>query len=220
MRYIDKSVGDHEVVLRLATIGWPYHAAAWGCLGMAALSAVGALIYAFLPAIVLTATFAGVAGALFVYLHTIEIAITNRRVVFKKGVFSRDVREVSLTSLDETELEQGLLGRMTGYGRLTVWGSGKGELVTPIIQFPTSFRTLISDARARIIQPDDLQPAHVDADLTKQDKERFLATPAATDRHPTVSETVKSAASGKEYPSDDDGPRLQRNPGRAISSYE
>jgi len=60
-----------------------------------------------------------------------EYAVTNRRVVFRRGVIRRVVREIDLRGVEGVDLHQTILGRILGYG--TVWVRGRGGVS---IEFP------------------------------------------------------------------------------------
>ena len=51
-----------------------------------------------------------------------EFVITNKRVIYKRGVISRNVDEIDIRRIEGTNLRQGILGRMLGYGRVIVRG--------------------------------------------------------------------------------------------------
>jgi len=53
-----------------------------------------------------------------------EMAVTNRRVIAKTGVLKRRTIELLLQKVESVGVEQGVLGRMSGYGDLVVRGTG------------------------------------------------------------------------------------------------
>jgi len=55
-----------------------------------------------------------------------EIAVTNRRLIYKSGFLNRDTVEMNLDKVESVLVEQQLLGRMLGYGRVIVRGVGAG----------------------------------------------------------------------------------------------
>jgi uncharacterized membrane protein YdbT with pleckstrin-like domain len=52
------------------------------------------------------------------------MAVTNKRVVVKTGVLSRRTYEILLSKIESIHVEEGLLGRMLGYGSVVVRGTG------------------------------------------------------------------------------------------------
>jgi uncharacterized membrane protein YdbT with pleckstrin-like domain len=53
-----------------------------------------------------------------------EMAVTNKRVVVKTGVLTRRTYEILLSKVESIHVEEGLLGRMLGYGGAVVRGTG------------------------------------------------------------------------------------------------
>ena len=78
---------------------------------------------------------------------TTEIAITNKRLVYKRGLISRYVGEMSIDRIEGVNVLQGIMGRIFGYGRVMVRGMGVGEVVLPPIKQPIRFRKAIEKAR-------------------------------------------------------------------------
>lgn len=78
---------------------------------------------------------------------TTEIAITNKRLVYKKGLVARYVGEMSIDRIEGVNVLQGILGRMLGYGRVMVRGMGVGEVILPPLEDPVTFRKAIMKAR-------------------------------------------------------------------------
>jgi len=73
-----------------------------------------------------------------------EFAITNRRVVIKVGLFSRRTFEMNLSKIESVNVDQSLLGRMLGYGTITLIGTGGtketfGSIVAPL-EFKRQFQ--------------------------------------------------------------------------------
>lgn len=65
-----------------------------------------------------------------IYLLTTEIAITDRKVVAKWGLFARRTIEQRLSKIESVAVDQGILGRIFGFGSVFVHGTGSGS--TPI----------------------------------------------------------------------------------------
>jgi len=57
-------------------------------------------------------------------LQTSEFGITNKRVIIKTGVFSRDTLEMQLSKIESVQVKQGIFGRMFNYGTLIIKGTG------------------------------------------------------------------------------------------------
>lgn len=64
-----------------------------------------------------------VAAALIQRLTT-ELVLTDRRIITKRGLISRDTVEMNLSKVESVRVNQGLLGRVLNYGDVTVIGTG------------------------------------------------------------------------------------------------
>lgn len=78
---------------------------------------------------------------------TTEIAITNRRLVYKRGLVARYVGEMNIDRIEGVNVLQGFWGRIFNYGRVMVRGMGVGEVILPPIEAPILFRKAIEKAR-------------------------------------------------------------------------
>ncbi len=79
---------------------------------------------------------------------TTEIAITNKRLVYKRGLIARYVGEMNIDRIEGVNVLQGVWGRIFNYGRIMVRGMGVGEVVLPPIEDPIKFRKAIEKARS------------------------------------------------------------------------
>jgi hypothetical protein len=79
---------------------------------------------------------------------TTEIAITSERLVYKKGLIARHVGELNIDRIEGVAVQQGVFGRLFGYGRVCVRGMGVGEVLLPVIEEPISLRKAIQEALA------------------------------------------------------------------------
>jgi uncharacterized membrane protein YdbT with pleckstrin-like domain len=52
--------------------------------------------------------------------------VTDRRVIFKRGLLSRHTVEMNVGKIETVDVEQGLAGRIWGYGTLLIRGTGAG----------------------------------------------------------------------------------------------
>ncbi len=58
--------------------------------------------------------------------HATEIVVTDRRVIFKRGLLARHTVEMNVSKIETVDVEQGLGGRIWGYGTLLIRGTGAG----------------------------------------------------------------------------------------------
>lgn len=79
-----------------------------------------------------------------IYAHILytssEFAVTDRRVVIKVGFIQRRTLETLLGKVEAIEVNQGVLGRMLGYGTIVVTGTGGTREMFQNIAAPLEFR--------------------------------------------------------------------------------
>jgi uncharacterized membrane protein YdbT with pleckstrin-like domain len=71
---------------------------------------------------------------------TSEFGITNKRVIVKVGLISRNSLEVLLNKVEGIQVNQGILGRILGFGSITVSGTGGTKEPFHKIDAPLEFR--------------------------------------------------------------------------------
>jgi len=83
--------------------------------------------------------------AIYEYLRLkfLEQGVTNKRVIFKKGIISRRTEEMKLASIETVEINQGILGRIFGFGTVKVTGRGISDLMFKNIDDPISVKRQI-----------------------------------------------------------------------------
>jgi uncharacterized membrane protein YdbT with pleckstrin-like domain len=79
-----------------------------------------------------------------------EIAVTNRRVIYKKGLIQRQTNEMNMDKVESVLIDQSILGRMLDYGNVTILGTGEGFETLRTIASPIELRNSITghDAQA------------------------------------------------------------------------
>ena len=78
---------------------------------------------------------------------TTEIAVTNERLIYKKGLIARHVGELNVDRIEGVSVQQGVLGRFFNYGRVCIRGMGVGEVMLPPIESPIEFRKAVNEAK-------------------------------------------------------------------------
>jgi hypothetical protein len=69
-----------------------------------------------------------------------EFAVTNKRIIIKVGLISRKTLEMNLAKVESVNVNQGIFGRILGYGCVTVIGTGGTREPFHGISHPTQFR--------------------------------------------------------------------------------
>lgn len=166
MGYVKNTLAPNEEYLYRAHFNWTYDFRSWFWFALGALPAalwLGALISSGqTPAFGMSFTILG--GAAFAagliiftqrYVHrwTTVIAVTSVRVTLKTGLISRNTYEIPLDKIEEVMVHQSFLGRLLGYGALSVHGTGVAVIKFPILGSPIKLRreieTAIEQARAK-----------------------------------------------------------------------
>ena len=89
---------------------------------------------------------AAIFGIAYMYYISIELAITNKRVIAKTGFISRDTSELPLNKVEGVNVKQSLLGRMLNYGTVIVSGTGSTPVSIKNIKDPLEFRRQLQQA--------------------------------------------------------------------------
>jgi len=81
-----------------------------------------------------------VAGLGYLVRKATEMAVTNKRIIIKTGLLSRRTFELLLTKVESIGVEEGILGRMLGYGSVIVRGTGGTPEPFKNVAHPLEFR--------------------------------------------------------------------------------
>ena len=73
-----------------------------------------------------------------------EIAVTNRRVIYKKGLVRRQTNEMNMDKVESVQIDQSILGRTLDYGDVTILGTGEGFETLRTISSPIELRNSIT----------------------------------------------------------------------------
>ena len=146
MSYLDDHLLDGERIVYHAHLHWTIFGTAIVVvlLGIA----LGIVLYVYEPAYwYLGAILAGIGllvaiGPLIRYTGS-EFAVTNKRVLSKTGFIQRESDETLLSKVEAISVDQGILGRMLGFGTVIITGSGGTEDAFPRISRPLELRRQI-----------------------------------------------------------------------------
>ncbi len=75
---------------------------------------------------------------------TTELAVTDRRVIYKTGIFQRHSLEMNRSKVETVGVDQSILGRILGYGTVVVRGTGGSFEPIRFIGDPLGFRSHIT----------------------------------------------------------------------------
>jgi len=73
-----------------------------------------------------------------------ELAVTDQRVILKRGVIARHTIEMNRSKVESVDVDQSVLGRIFGYGTVLVRGTGGSLEPMQTISDPLRFRSHIT----------------------------------------------------------------------------
>jgi uncharacterized membrane protein YdbT with pleckstrin-like domain len=140
MSYIEQSLMPGEQIVSKAMLHWAMFVAPGlvSLSGLIAWSGGGG-------AILLVIGLIWLGWVYLVYVST-ELAVTNRRVLAKTGVIQRHCIDVQNSKVEGLTYNQGLIGRIFGYGSIFVRGTGIGMVPIPYVAAPEAFKRDVSIA--------------------------------------------------------------------------
>jgi uncharacterized membrane protein YdbT with pleckstrin-like domain len=74
---------------------------------------------------------------------TTELAVTNKKILGKTGILRRASVDLPLNRLESINVYQGIIGRIFGFGKLSVRGIGGNSVTIPYVRKPLIFRRVV-----------------------------------------------------------------------------
>ncbi|MBN9603600.1 MAG: PH domain-containing protein [Afipia felis] len=151
-RYVDEILQPGEQLRYSTTIHGIVYAPGLVCLALAAAALIGAwttlegTLVAVLIAVAAVLAALGLVWLLSAWFRrwTTETDVTSLRVVHKEGFIKRNTFEMSLDKVESVDVAQSILGRIFGWGDVTVKGVGEGHKTMNMIASPLQFRNHIT----------------------------------------------------------------------------
>ncbi len=72
-----------------------------------------------------------------------EIVVTDRRVIYKRGIISRHTVEMNVSKIETVDVVQGFWGRILDYGTVVIRGTGAGFEPLRHVDAPLTIRNAI-----------------------------------------------------------------------------
>ncbi len=144
MSYVNNNLMAGEGITYQAKIHWAIFFPSIACLVVATLLHVTATVDsekgAKVIANILIIFSIWLALKAFIYKISTELAITNKRIIAKTGLIKRNTIELNHSKVESFAVNQSILGRILGFGTITI--SGTGGVKNPIlgIDSPLEFR--------------------------------------------------------------------------------
>jgi uncharacterized membrane protein YdbT with pleckstrin-like domain len=153
MSYVKRVLQPGEEVRHISTIHWAVY---WPAILFFLIALVGIVGFMWqiappLPLAVVAVAFGlsllSFFGAWF-RRWTTELAVTSRRIVFKRGFIRRRTIEMNMDKVESVDVDQSVLGRLLDYGDIVVHGTGGGLEPLRRIDSPIAFRNAVTAADA------------------------------------------------------------------------
>jgi uncharacterized membrane protein YdbT with pleckstrin-like domain len=151
MAYLDKVLQPGEKILHRGTVSWTLYIPGLVLL-IVALVAFG-VVHSMVTEQIWALVVLVVLGVPALYLlfrawfrrWVTEVAITNQRIIFKRGFIQRHTIEMNMDKVESVDVEQSLVGRLFNFGDITVRGTGSGLEPLRMIDDPLRFRAQVSN---------------------------------------------------------------------------
>jgi len=101
-----------------------------------------------------------------------EFAVTDKRVLGKVGFIERESDETLLSKIEAIAVDQGVIGRILGFGTVTITGTGGTQEAFPRISEPLEFRRQIQSQIISLEERKGSQPAAASAESRESRVER------------------------------------------------
>ena len=101
-----------------------------------------------------------------------EFAVTDKRVLGKVGFIERESDETLLSKIEAIAVDQGVIGRILGFGTVTITGTGGTQERFPRISEPLEFRRQIQSQIIALDERRGSQPAGAAAEPRESRVER------------------------------------------------
>jgi uncharacterized membrane protein YdbT with pleckstrin-like domain len=75
-----------------------------------------------------------------------EQGVTSKRVIYKHGIISRKTDEMRLSAIESIFITQGILGRIFGFGTVTITGRGQSDVKLKWMADPLRVKKEIENA--------------------------------------------------------------------------
>jgi membrane protein YdbS with pleckstrin-like domain len=179
MSYAEKNLAPGETIIYRARYHWIYYRTALAFLLVAAVFALWWWLGSRLGSAstssvsgMLALLFLGAAVASFLVRRVRnaadEFVVTNRRVVRKVGLLSREADHAPIEKIQDITIDQGVMARLLGYGNVALeTASERGRIVFPDIARPEAFRSAIwGQGTAPVAVPGSSVPVPAAANLS------------------------------------------------------
>ena len=149
MRYIERILQPGERVVYTTRVHWIIYLPAAMLLAVTVVALVygngAAHAMVWVLAAGICATVGGLTGlSAWIKRWTTEIDVTDRRIVYKRGLIRRHTVEMNMDKVESVDVDQTVLGRLLDFGNVTIRGTGSG--IEPLfnVEGPLQFRNHVT----------------------------------------------------------------------------
>jgi uncharacterized membrane protein YdbT with pleckstrin-like domain len=149
MRYIERILQPGESLIYTGRIHWIIYlpAALLLVVALVALARAGGASQGMnwvLVAGMCAVVGAGAGISAWIKRWTTEIDVTDRRIVYKRGLIRRHTVEMNMDKVESVDVDQTILGRFLNFGNVTIRGTGAG--IEPLfnVEAPLQFRNHVT----------------------------------------------------------------------------
>jgi uncharacterized membrane protein YdbT with pleckstrin-like domain len=147
MRYVEEVLQPGEKILFVSTIHWLIYVPAILLLIAAIVAAFwagsGSEVWRWISLLCFALALLSATRAWF-KRWTTEIAVTDRRVIYKRGFIRRHTIEMHMDKVESVDVSQSVLGRILDYGDVLVRGTGVGFEPLQMIESPIALRNAVT----------------------------------------------------------------------------
>ena len=141
MNYVQRVLQPGELVRHISSIHWIVY---WPGVAVAVLAAVAYWLGWEYAAYALALVAVVLLIQQWFQWWVTEIAVTNRRIIYKTGLVRRQTNEMNMDKVESVKVDQSILGRMLDYGDVTILGTGEGFETLRTIASPLELRNSIT----------------------------------------------------------------------------
>ena len=131
MKFIRSTLPESETIALEISFHWTHTFIAWLYLLFLGWLTIGVFLFV----------------SMFLEKWTTERALTNRRLILKRGFIRRKTEEISFNRVEEVNLSQSILQRILGSGDIKITGTGTGEILLKNIDGPLDVQKKVNELR-------------------------------------------------------------------------
>ena len=131
MGYVEDTIGTNEKIVYTVKFHWIYTFSAFLYLLFLGVFIIGVIIFI----------------KMMINKWTTARVLADSRYIQKAGWIARDTEEISIYKIEEVDLSQSILGRILGYGSISISGTGSGNIVLKSIDDPLLFQKNLNNLR-------------------------------------------------------------------------